>query len=185
MGKIRFALLTIAVAGMGAAQNSGSESAATARTLRTLLDAQKLDAVAAQDSASSTRFIAALYYPGAQLLVVSADYAVPDQLQQRLAARQFRDAYMDLQGAGARVGKVFVTDLRADGLHRAPEKGEPFDIVYRNGSQHAAYDGDWAAQRVDESDYHRRFARDDGEYAHMLQMLVEALKAPPTPSRVP
>ena len=169
-------LVTVTVA----AQGRAVQSPAIARELARLMGDHKLDAVAARDPERPDRFVAALCYPGVQFLVVSAAYPVPEHLEQRLVQRQFREAYLDLQGAGAREGKFFVTDLQADGLHRTREEGEPFDIIYVDGVQQTAYDGNWSDQKITESEYNVRFQADDARYARLLTALVQALKAPPT-----
>src|ERR671919_2391371 len=95
-----------------AAQGRAAQSPTVARELARMMGEQKLDAAAASEPEQPDRFIAALYYPGAQFLVVSAAYPVPEHLEARLVQRQFRETYLDLQGAGAREGKFFVTDLQ-------------------------------------------------------------------------
>jgi hypothetical protein len=162
------------------AQARGAQSPTAARELARLMGDQKLDAAAARDPEQPDQFIAALYYPGAQFLVVSAAYPVPEHLEARLVQRQFRETYLDLQGAGAREGKFFVTDLQADGLHPTREKGEPFDIIYVDGVQQTAYDGNWADQKITEAEYNARFEADDARYARLLTALIQALEAPPT-----
>ena len=153
-----------------------SRSAAEAQKLTALLDQQKLDAIAAKDPERPDRYIGALYYPGSQLLVVSASYPAPASMDYRLGERQYRDAYLDIQGAGAREGRFFVTDLLADGL-RAARRGEPFDIIYKDGKDQVAYDGDWRAQKMSESDYQEQFRKDDERYAKMLASLAAAAAA--------
>src|SRR5262245_18229028 len=54
-----------------------AKSAAAAKELAAALDAAKLDAIAAVDPADPTVYCAALYFPGSQILVVSAKYAAP------------------------------------------------------------------------------------------------------------
>src|SRR4051812_37007635 len=76
-----------------------SKSAAIARQLVQTLDAAKLDSVAAPDPATPGAFVAALYIPGTQLLVVSAKYAAPPLLVDRITAKDYRAVYVDLQSA--------------------------------------------------------------------------------------
>ena len=54
-----------------------SKSAPLAKQLAAALDAAKLDSVAARDPSREDTFFAALYYPGVQLLAVSAKYSAP------------------------------------------------------------------------------------------------------------
>jgi hypothetical protein len=156
-----------------------SQSAAAAAALTRLLHERKLEAVAARDPAQPDRFIAAVYFPASQLLVISSVHPVLAVLEERLAQQQYRDVYTDLHGSGVREGRVFVTDLQANGLQRLRDPNEPFDIVYRNGVDQASYDAEWKAQKLTEAQYNQRFRKDDAEYARMLTVLADALRAPP------
>ena len=64
-----------------------SKSAALARQLGAALDAAKLDSIAAADPTAPDVFNAALYFAGAQLLVVSAKYSAPLYLLERLGKK--------------------------------------------------------------------------------------------------
>ena len=76
-----------------------SKSAALAKQLSTALDMAKLGAVAAKDPSKPGMFIAALYFPGTQLLVVSAQYAVPMLLDEKITKKDYREVYLDLSSA--------------------------------------------------------------------------------------
>lgn len=168
------ATITMACATVGAAQDS--RSAEAARVLTSLLDARGLDAAAARDPDGPQRFVAALYFRGAQLLVVSSDYPVPVLLDQRLTRGEYREAYMDLQGTAQLGGRLFVQDLGANGLRPACAAGEPFDIVYESGHMYAVFNGDPAGQGMSEADYKARFASIDERYSRMLAALTAALR---------
>ena len=109
-----------------------SQSAAAAATLTALLDARKLDAVASRDPDQPGNFVAALYFSGLQLLVVSGPYPQPALLDKRIAAGDYKDVYLDLNGALTHEGQFFVMDLLADGLRPACERDQPFDSTTRN-----------------------------------------------------
>jgi hypothetical protein len=167
------ALLAVtATLGLAADSASGDKAA----TVRQLLNEQKLDAIAAQDPERPDRFVAALYYPGAQLLAVSAVHPTPQLMQERIANRQYRDVYMDLQGPATRAGRLFVIDLGADGLHDRPQ-GDGFDITYRSGAEQVSFDGDWKAQKMSREQYDERFEGDDQRYTKMLAALARELTA--------
>jgi hypothetical protein len=151
-----------------------SASAAKAVVVTKLLDQQKLDAIAAQDPERPDRFVAALYYPGAQLLAVSAAHPSPQILQERIANRQYRDVYMDLQGPATQNGRLFVMDLAADGLHDRPH-GNGFDITYQSGANQVSFDGDWKDKKMSRAQYDQRFKADDERYAQMLAALEREL----------
>lgn len=152
-----------------------SQSSAKAAAVTKLLDAQKLDAVAAIEDQQTGRFAAALYYPGTQLLVVSAVHPQPDVAAQRLAERKYRDVYLDLQGSATRKGRFFVVDLEADGLKRTRESGAAFDQTYIDGTNLISYDSDWKKQEMSQATYQERFQRDDKRYAGILAALEQEL----------
>jgi hypothetical protein len=157
-----------------------SQSAAAAAKLTALLDARKLDAIATRDPDRPGNFVAALYFSGSQLLVISSPYPQPALLDKRIAAGDFRDVYVDLNSALSHDGQFFVMDLLADGLRRACERDQPFDSTARNGNSQVEFDGNWARQHVTETAYDTRFSEDDVRYAHLLNALAGALAPPRT-----
>lgn len=175
----RWVTITTAVLALSAAtiRISGEESrsAAAAASLTALLDQNKLEAVAARSLDQPDRFVAALYFPGSQLLVVSSAYPVPAALEQRIATGDYREAYMDLQGAGSRKGRLFVTDLEADGL-RATRSDQAFDVTYTDGVKQMSFDGEWKSKKLSERDYDSAYQAQDEQYARMLEALVAQLK---------
>jgi hypothetical protein len=175
----------IALALTAPASAQESASSAKAAVLTRLLDQQKLEALAARDPEQPDRFVAALYYPGSQLLAVSAVYPVPSLIEQLIAARKYRDVYMDLQVPAVQTGRFFVMDLQADGLRRSPEK-EVYDITYESGANKIVYDGNWKGQNMTQAKYEQRFRSDDDRYARILAALerelaqASAASMPPT-----
>jgi len=168
--------LLVFVASLTAAVRSQeSQSSLKATVVAKLLDTLKLDAVAAIEDQQTGRFAAALYYPGTQLLVVSAVHPQPDVAAQRLAERKYRDVYLDLQGSATRKGRLFVLDLEADGLKRTREGGAAFDQTYIDGANQISYDGDWKTQKMTPAQYDERFQRDDKRYAEILAALEHEL----------
>jgi hypothetical protein len=165
------ALLAV-TATLGAAP--GSASGDKVATVTQLLNEQKLDAIAAQDPERPDRFVAALYYPGAQLLAISAVHPAPEVMRDRIANRQYRDVYMDLQGPATRDGRLFVIDLGANGLHDRPQN-DGFDITYRSGAEQVSFDGEWKAQKLSREQYDERFKGDDERYTQMLEALAREL----------
>src|SRR5262249_6542056 len=103
------------------------KSAALAKQLAAALDAAKLDSIAAKDPSAPDMFVAALYFPNAQLLVVAAKYTAPQLLDARLSKKEYRDTYIDLNSASVPESKVFVQDAGADGLKAKREEGQAFD----------------------------------------------------------
>jgi hypothetical protein len=147
-----------------------------AQELATLLDAQKLDSVAARDPATPDQFVAALYFPQAQLLVVSAKYTAPALLNEKILQRNYRDVYIDLNAATDPATKVLVEDLQANGLRSRRNEDEPFDSYTKGRDARLAFDGDWRKQKLTEDNYYRTFDDAAAQYAHMLELLIGELK---------
>lgn len=150
-----------------------SQSAPLAKQLTALLDQLKLDSVAAKDSPVDV-FVAALYFPG-QLMVVSAKYSVPVLLNERLAKKDYREIYMDLNSASDPKSKCLIMDLGADGVNAKRDEGKPFD-TFETGGKTWLFDGDWKAQKISEDDYMKMFSDADARYTRMLQALIAQLK---------
>lgn len=169
-------LVSIGVAPLGSADAPQSNTAA--KRLRMLLTERSLEAVATADPSQPDRFVAALYLPGSQLLVIAATHPQPALVQQRIDAGNHRQAYIDLHTTGAQAGRLFVEDLQANGLQPTREDDQPFDIVWENDRTQTVYDGDWERQWLTRDTYFRRFAEADRRYAALLERLIAALESP-------
>src|SRR5262245_3766716 len=110
-----------------------SKSTALAKQLTAALDASKLDSIAAKDASAPDVFCAALYFPNAQLLVVSAKFSAPQILNDRLAKKEFRDTYIDLNSASILSTKIFIMDVGADGLKAKNGDNQGFDTFEEGG----------------------------------------------------
>ena len=152
-----------------------SQSTALAKELTSLLDQMKLDSIAAREAAPDG-YVAALYYPGMQLLVVAAKYKEPVLLNDRLAKKEYRDIYIDLNSAGLPKSKCLVMDLGADGIKLKWGDGKPFDSFESVTGREVAFNGDWKAQKLSEEEYTKAFAEADARYAKILQALIAQLK---------
>ena len=162
--------LTLAPAVAGAQE---SASAAAAAELIRLLDERKLDSIAAHEV--EDLFVAALYVPGSQLLVVSSK-STPDRPNYLIAAKQYRDVYTELSAMRDHEEKIFVMDMGANGLHfRRRDRDEPFDIVEARG-QSVSFNGEWGRRApISEDDYRAAYASGDERYTRMLRALAAEL----------
>jgi hypothetical protein len=147
-----------------------SSSASVVRELTALLDKDKVDAIAAKEAAEKDRYVAALYYPGSQLLVIEGRYPVPVLLDDKLAKKEHREIYLDLTGASL-PGRLFIIDLGANGLQAKREENQPYDS-YESTAKRVQFDGNWKTQRMTEGEYMKTFAEADVAYARMLTALV-------------
>ena len=169
-------VLALSVSAVAAAQES--KSAALAKELSTALDAAKLDSIAAKDPASPDQFYGALYFPGAQLLVVSAKYAAPLAMIEQITKKNYRDVYLDLSSASVAGSKAFVEDLGGDGLIAKPGDNQAPDGYEPAGGKRTAFDGDWKKQQLSEEDYLKTFTAADAAYSEMLKALIAQAKKP-------
>ena len=168
-----FAAVLLSFAPAASAQEG--KSAALAKQLAAALDAAKLDSIAAKDPTAPDIFVAALYFPNAQLLVVSAKYTAPQLLDARLSKKEYRDTYIDLNSASVPESKIFVQDAGADGLKAKREEGQAFDS-YETAGKPMVFDGDWKRQKVSEQDYMKAYTAADDRYSAMLAALLAQMK---------
>jgi hypothetical protein len=171
----RFGLaLLIGGATMAASTERASGSATIAKELTVALTERRLDAIAAQDPDEPDRFVAALFFPDAQLLVISARYASPALLQGRLADNQYRDVYLDLQASSVRDSGVFFQDMNADGL--CASRDQAADLLYKGTAPATIFDGDWKKHNLSEKEYEQQIAAADEQYSRLLQILLGRLR---------
>jgi len=167
-----FVLFTVLSTG---ALAQDSKSVPLVKELAQLLDKGKLDAIAAKDPSASDVFVAALYFPGSQLLVVSARYAVPPILTEKLAQKDFREIYTDLNSAAVEGSRSLVIDIGADGLK--PKKDDSRFDTCDIGAKTYVFDGDWKKQKMaSEDDYGKAFADAEARYVKMLTVLIAQAK---------
>ena len=164
------ALVLLAAPALAVAQESRSSQLAI--ELAKMLDALKLDAVAAK--IDGDQYVGALYFPGSQLLVVKARYIVPERMDAQLQGKNYRDVYIDLNSASIKDTKVLIADLGANGLQPG-RRNQPYDTV-DSGGKSFAFDGDWGRAKISEQEYAKTFQTSDAEYTRMLEALVAQLK---------
>jgi hypothetical protein len=180
----RTALLTIVAVLAAAPVAAQSGSSAVVRDLTSRLAKARLDSVAARVPGTEDTFVAALYFPGQQLVVVSGRYAVPALLREKIILKRYRDAYLDIFSATDRSTRRVVEDLRADGLQPTREKDGPFDTYTRRGGESVPFDGDWKRRKMSEHAYMDAFRHADSTYADMIKVLLSELESGPTPAPV-
>lgn len=151
------------------------KSAAAAKELAALLATKKMDAVAVRAPESPDTFLAVLAFPG-QLIVVSAKYAAPPLLNEKLARSEYRDVYVELNSASIKESRFFITDIGADGLRpKRAKKDDPFDVRDQGGTP-LNFDGNWREDKMSEADYMKAYAESDEKYAQILTALLGEAK---------
>ena len=149
-----------------------------ARELAHELRSASLQAFAAADPEQPGAFIAVLYVPE-QLLVIEAFHPATAALQGRIAAAQYREAYLDLQGTPTPQGRFFVLDASADGLLTAVPGQGSVDMIDDGGRPSLLLNGDPRGQDVSSAEYNARIMDADTKYTRLLKVLIAALESRP------
>jgi hypothetical protein len=153
------------------APDPGVRSRELAAQLVDTLSGRHLDAIAARDPGLENGYVAALFFPGSQLLVIDAAYPAPGYIEARLQAYAYKDVYAALQQAGTKDTRFFVQDLGADGLHAQDD--QPVDIVYEKGVNQTVFDGN---RDHKDHDYGKKLVAADARYSRVLQLLLDAAR---------
>ena len=168
--------LLVALMCAAPASAQDSKSAPLATELASALSAAKLVNIAAKDPSSPDVFIGALYLPGLQLLTISGRYQAPALLDTRLLKREYREVYIDLNGASDPASRILVMDLGSNGLAARPEGDQPPD-TYDVAGKSTVFNRDWRKQQLSEEEYLAIFAKADERYAQMLSAPLAQLKS--------
>ena len=174
----RLALVALAAFAVAPAAARAQEVKSTelVKQLTGLLEQKKIDAIAAPDAQNPGAYIAALYFPGTQLLVVSAKYSAPAMLTELLARKEYRAVYAELVSASVPGSKVLVNDVYANGLAFKPSGSSPPDSVEGPAAAPVTFDGAWKKAKITEADYLKSFSDADAAYTRVLQTLITQLK---------
>lgn len=133
--------------------------------------------VAAKLPDRPAHYVGALYLQSVpQLLVVVAQYDPAQLMDERLAKRDYREAYTDLNSASKVGTRVFYEDLKADGLISRREGGDPFDMLTAADGKRIQFDSDWKKQKMSEEEYDAAFVAADLAYAKAIQALLTEAK---------
>jgi hypothetical protein len=159
---------------VAASPQQPAATTALVKELTDLLQAQKLDTVAAKLDGDT--FAAALYIPGNELLALSAKYTAPAFLNEKILGRQFKDAYADLSTTQAPETKVLIEDVKADGIRAQPAKGEAADVITRGAGAPFLLDGKWKDRKIAEDVYAKTFQDAETSYRKILEALIAELK---------
>jgi hypothetical protein len=163
----RLAVLVLSVLPCTAVTAQDSRSAERVKSLTAVMSTHQQTAIAAKDP-DTGEFVAALFFPGVQLLVVSAHPSASAFLDEQIAAKNFQDVYVALQDPSVRNSRLFFQDLGADGLHA---DGSTVDVFYEHGQQ-LLFDGQPRKHKLSVQAYRERFGAADARYARMVDLLL-------------
>lgn len=149
-------------------------SAELASTLVKRMQARGLNTFAARDPETPDRYVAAMVFPGVQILLMSARSEATAYMEAQLAAGEYNNVYMALQ-QGIAESKIFFQDMGADGLQAL--KGSVPDVMYERGTEQTLLDGDWKTAKMSQSAYRKLVKDADDRYSRYLSILINALSA--------
>lgn len=175
--KVLFLVVTTAVCLVAppvaapATSEEAPRSAALVQQLVAAMETLKLDAIAAPDPQAAGRVVAALSFPGVQLLVMSAEHQSLPYLKGQIAKREYREVYEELH-RGVPASRLFFHDMGCDGLGQ----GDSVDIFYEGPTQRTLFDGNWIAQSLTETGYAEKLKEAEAKYVHALTVLLDAAR---------
>jgi hypothetical protein len=152
-----------------------SKSGPLATALSKELESRKLQYIAAPDPTEPGRYVAAMHMPGVQISVISAKYAAPELIREKLLTSKYQDIYVDLSSASDRASRILIDDLKGDGILRAKPRNPPFDF-YETGGRKVTFDFDWRKQKLTQEEYAKALETADELYARILGLLAEEAK---------
>jgi hypothetical protein len=162
-------------------------SSEAARELVEILDGRGLNAIATSDPMEPGTFVAALYVPGSQLLVVRARHPSLEGVLHRISMSEYREVYLDLHGSPTPKGKFFVHDSGADGILSAVPGSGDVDVLYEDGVRQTLFNGNARAQHMTSTEYEKKLEYADTYYARLLTLLASAARTsgekPDSPAR--
>lgn len=182
----RLAAAIVICAGLAApAVRAEGQDPRSAQLVKELVDAmtqRQLTAIATRHPKEADRYVAAMLFPGVQLLLVSARSSSPAYIESQLATGGDAAVYGALH-QGVPDGKLFIQDMGCDGLRGGA--GGLADVVYTNGTTERILNGDHKAARMSRADYAKVAEHTEAEYSALLGSLLDAAKArtPAAPSR--
>jgi hypothetical protein len=156
-----------------------TQSPALAKELVAELGKKKLDCVFAKDPSTPGQYIAALHVPGLQLIVVSAQFDNPGNMEFRLFSADCMGAYVDMNAAVTAKNRLSINDIGADGLVANPKKNAPRDGITRGGGDEVKLDGDskaLKAAKMTPDEFQKMFDEAETAYAGYLKVLIARLK---------
>ena len=157
-----------------------SASSAKAKEVMALMTTKKLEAFAIKEAETTDRFIAVMAVPNVQLLVVTASYSRPTDIEYYIYEKDHVNAYRNLKTGALSSNRFFVEDVHGDGLVAVPDKnGLPDSVTVDTKQQTMDGPADPKKRkdtRMAADAYAKSFADADARYAKALDGLLAVLK---------
>lgn len=151
------------------------------KELVALLQSKKMEAFAVKDAAESGRFVAVYLVPGAQLMLISAGYERPTDVEYRINEKDFMNAYAELNSSVLAKDKVFFQDVLCDGLFPKPTNGVDDSVTI--GTTKRVFNGEFNdpkkkpdPKKPSLEEYAKAFSDADAKYTSLVTMVLDGLK---------
>lgn len=151
------------------------------KELVALLQSKKLEAFAVKDASESGRFVAVLLVPNVQLMLISAGYERPTDVEYRINEKDFMNAYAELNSSVLAKDKVFFQDALCDGLF--PKSTNGVEDIVTIGTTKRIFNGDFNdpkkkpdPKKPSLEDYVKAFSDADAKYTSLVTMVLDVLK---------
>jgi hypothetical protein len=171
---------SLASATQVAAQTPAGLSTAKVKELSAIMKGKNIDSFAAREGQSPVRFVAVMLVPDVQLLLVSATYSRPTDIEYRLYQKDYGLAYRELRSGTLASDRFFVEDVLGDGLMATPAKNaQPDSVSIGTATQSfvgAADPKKSKDTRMAVEPYMKAFSEADKRYAELLDGLIQELK---------
>jgi hypothetical protein len=156
-------------------------SSACVKELVALLQSKKLEAFAVKDAGDGGRFVAVYLVPNVQLMLISAGYERPTDVEYRIYQKDFTNAYAELNSSVLAKDKVFFQDALCDGLF--PKSTNGAEDIVTIGTAKRVFNGDYNdpkkkpdPKKLSLEDYVKAYSEADAKYTSLITMLLEELK---------
>ena len=173
-------LICAGLAGAAGAQTPSGVSTAKAKELAAVMKGKNIESFAVREGTSPNRFVAVMLVPDVQLLLVSAAYSRPTDIEYRIYQKDFSTAYQDLRNGTLASERFYVEDFLGDGLIATPAKNaQPDSVTIGTAAQlfeGAADPKKRNDKRLPADAYLKAFTEADKRYADLLAALIQELK---------
>jgi hypothetical protein len=163
-----------------AAQTPTGLSTAKVKELSAIMKGKNIDSFVAKEGQSPNRFVAVMLVADVQLLLVSAVYSRPTDIEYRIYQKDYAQAYRDLRAGALASERFFIEDVLADGLMATPAKNaQPDSVTVGTATQSfvgAADPKKSKDTRMPLEPYMKAFSEADKHYAEHLDGLIQELK---------
>ena len=139
-----------------------------------MLEAAKLDGIAAANPAAPDSFVAALYIPARSSWSCRAKYSAPALLVEKSTRATTAASTWTCIPRRSRAAS-----LRPGPSGRRPLRGPDGDNgadMWDEGTKSTAFDGEWKKAKMSEADYTKVYTDADERYAKMLSLLLAQAK---------